>query len=41
MSENIGIRISSIDKNIQTLKKKGFLRRVGSARGGHWEVLEK
>ncbi len=41
MSENIGIRISSIDKNIQTLKKKGLLKRIGPAKGGHWEVLEK
>lgn len=40
MSEIIGIRTSSIDKNIQTLKKKGFLRRVGPARGGHWEITE-
>ena len=41
MSEIIGIRTSSIDKNIQTLKKKGLIKRVGPARGGHWEAIEK
>ena len=38
MSEIIGIRPSSIDKNIVILKKKGYLSRVGSAKGGHWEI---
>jgi len=39
MSENLGIRPSSIDKNITTLKKKGYLMRVGPAKGGHWEII--
>jgi ATP-dependent DNA helicase RecG len=39
MSENMGIRTSSIDKNIQTLKKKGLLKIIGPAKGGHWEIL--
>ena len=40
MSENLGIRPSSIDKNITTLKKKGYLMRVGPAKGGHWEIVK-
>ncbi len=40
MSNAIGIRVSSIDKNITTLKEKGYLRRVGHAKGGHWELLK-
>jgi ATP-dependent DNA helicase RecG len=39
MSETIGIRPSSIDKNITTLKEKGYLKRVGSAKSGHWEIV--
>ncbi|MDD5617220.1 MAG: hypothetical protein PHH85_13575 [Candidatus Methanoperedens sp.] len=40
MSNAIGIRVSSIDKNITTLKEKGYLRRVGHAKGGHWKLLK-
>ena len=40
MSETVGIRSSSIDENITTLKEKGHLKRVGSAKGGHWEILK-
>jgi len=40
MSETIGIRPSSIDKNITTLKDKSYLRRVGPAKGGHWEIIK-
>ena len=38
MSKIIGIRPSSIDKNIATLKQKVYLKRVGPAKGGHWEI---
>ena len=41
MSEAIGIRPSSIDKNITTLKEKRHLKRVGPAKGGHWEIINK
>ena len=41
MSETIGIRPSSIDKNIATLKGKRYLKRVGPAKGGHWELIRK
>lgn len=40
MSKAISIRGSSIDKNITTLKEKGFLRRVGPAKGGHWKLIK-
>lgn len=39
MSEEIGISTTAIDKNISTLKKKDLLKRIGSARGGHWEIV--
>ncbi|MEA1908027.1 MAG: HTH domain-containing protein [Euryarchaeota archaeon] len=41
MAESIGISTTAIDKNIVALKKKGLLRRIGPARGGHWEVVGK
>ena len=31
----------SIEYNIRKLKDKGLLRRVGPARGGYWEVVDK
>ena len=40
MSKKIGISTTAIDKNIDSLKKKGLLKRIGSAKGGHWEIIE-
>jgi len=41
LSEHIKISTTAVDNNISKLKKKGLLRRVGPAKGGHWEVIEK
>ena len=41
MAESVGISTTAIDKNIVALKKKGLLRRIGPARGGHWAVVGK
>jgi len=38
MAAAAGISTTSIDKNLAILKRKGLLRRVGSARSGHWEL---
>ena len=40
LSEIIGISTTAIDKNIVKLKKEGLLKRVGPAKGGHWEIVE-
>jgi ATP-dependent DNA helicase RecG len=40
MAEEIGISTTAIDKNIDVLKAKELLRRVGPAKGGHWEVRQ-
>ncbi len=40
MSESIGISTTAIDKNIASLKKKGLLKRIGPAKGGHWEIVK-
>ncbi|MDW7777172.1 MAG: helix-turn-helix domain-containing protein [Methanosarcinales archaeon] len=40
MSNVIGIRTSSIDKNIKTLKNKMYLERIGPAKGGYWKLIK-
>ena len=35
----VGIGSTNIEKNIKFLKENGWIRRVGSPKGGHWEVL--
>ena len=41
LSEYIKISTTAVDNNITKLKKKGVLKRIGSPKGGHWEVIEK
>ena len=40
LGKAIGITKRAVLKQIKKLKVRGRLRRVGPARGGHWEVLE-
>jgi len=40
LAEALGVSTTAMDKTLAKLKKKGALRRVGPARGGHWEVPE-
>ena len=40
LSKRLGIAEKNICKNMEKLKQKGFLKRVGFAKGGHWEVLK-
>ncbi|MBC2712334.1 MAG: HTH domain-containing protein [Desulfosarcina sp.] len=35
----IGVTERSIERNIKKLQEQGRPRRVGPARGGHWEIL--
>ncbi|MBI4765540.1 MAG: putative DNA binding domain-containing protein [Deltaproteobacteria bacterium] len=39
MAKSLGISTTAIDKNLSTLKQKGLLRRIGPAKGGHWEIM--
>lgn len=41
MSKSVGISERKIKENIAKLKQKGILKRVGPAKGGHWEIIEK
>lgn len=41
LSKIVGISPRKIKENIKKLKVKDLIRRIGSAKGGHWEVLFK
>jgi ATP-dependent DNA helicase RecG len=38
MAGKAGMTSRGIQKNIDVLKKRGFVERIGSAKGGHWVV---
>jgi ATP-dependent DNA helicase RecG len=40
LAEKLDISSRAVEKQIELLKKTGFVRRIGAAKGGHWEVLE-
>ena len=40
LSEQIGITSRAVEKQLATLVEKGLLKRVGSPKGGHWEIKE-
>jgi len=35
-----GISTRAIEKQLDKLKQKGIIRRVGPDKGGHWEIIE-
>ncbi len=41
ISKSLDISTNAVENNISKLKKKGLLKRIGSAKGGHWEIIEK
>ena len=41
MAEQLEITLRAVKKSIKELNEKGILKRIGSARGGYWEVDEK
>ncbi len=41
LSRLIGISTTAIEKNIKYLKENEIIKRVGAAKGGHWEVIIK
>ena len=38
--EQVGIGDKAIEKQILKLKEQNFIRRIGPAKGGYWEVVE-
>ena len=41
LSDIIGISQRKIEENISKLKKKELIKRSGSPKGGHWQVIDK
>jgi len=40
LSEATGLTRKTIQRNIQTLKNSGLIKRIGSDKTGYWEVPE-
>jgi len=41
LAKNTGLSVKGVEWNIKRLKDSGILKRVGSPRSGHWEVVTK
>jgi len=41
LAENTGYSTATIKRHIQELKKSGLIKRIGSDKKGHWEIIEK
>ena len=41
LSNMLNINLRNTKKNIQKIKDKGLIKRVGSRKAGHWEVINK
>ena len=40
LAKATGISARTIDREVESLKAEGRLKRIGSTRSGHWEVYE-
>jgi len=40
LAEAFNITRRTIMRDIEKLKEEGLLKRIGPAKGGHWEVIE-
>ena len=40
LSQKIGVTERTIERNLQKLQQDNLLKRVGGAKGGHWEVVD-
>lgn len=40
LAEKIGISTTAVQKHLNKLKSLGIIKRIGSAKNGHWEVIE-
>lgn len=40
LGERLGISPRAVEKQIAKLRERGRLRRIGPAKGGHWEVIQ-
>lgn len=40
IAKSVGLSVRGVEWNIQGLRRRGVLKRVGSAKGGYWKVLK-
>lgn len=40
MVESIGVSLDIIKEHLERLKRDAVIKRVGSTKSGHWEVLD-
>lgn len=40
LASELGISTTAIEKHIKKLKEQNIIQRIGSAKGGHWEILK-
>ncbi len=40
ISVKTGITVRGVEWNLAKLKQKGLLKRIGSTKAGHWEVIK-
>jgi ATP-dependent DNA helicase RecG len=40
LSQVTGLSIRGVEWNLAKLKEEGKIRRIGPAKGGHWEVVD-
>lgn len=38
LASELGISTTEIEKHIKKLKEQNIIQRIGSAKGGHWEI---
>lgn len=41
LAEIIGLTMKGVEWNLRKLKAEGVLKRVGPAKGGHWDVVKR
>ena len=40
LSKMLSISQTAVEKNINKLKLKGIIERIGPAKGGHWQIVD-
>ena len=41
LAKKTGLTVRGVEWNLGKLKKKGLIKRIGSARGGYWKIIKK
>jgi len=41
LAEKLHLSTTAIDKNLRFLRLRGHVKRIGPARGGHWQIMKR